>query len=285
MIYTNFQIEKSVGRGGDNLPLDVITIQNLLNHSKKSYPNQSALIVDGRYGNKTATQIELFQKHVVGLLRPDARVDPQGKTFLSLIEHLNKSHFIDQRISDFINRKTKINVKRYVNLYHAQNPKQKNLAYLERLVDSINRDPEITDLRWVAYMLATVQWECAGTWQPIEEFGKGKGYAYGKAIDAVDPSTGKTLNNIYYGRGYVQLTWSENYKKLGQELGVGDQLYLHPEKALEHNVAYKILSHGMRKGSFIKGHSLAIYLSGKKTDFLGARKIINGNDKKVEIAK
>ena len=243
------------------------------------------LIVDGRYGKATATQIGLYQKHVVGLLHPDSRVDPNGKTLRSLIDHLNKSHLIDQKISEFINRKTNINIKRYINLYYAQNPKEKNLTYLERLVGCINRDPEITDLRWAAYMLATVQWECAGTWRPIEEFGKGKGYGYGKAIDVVDSATGKTLKNTYYGRGYVQFTWEENYKKLGRELGLGDQLHVHPEKALEHDIAYKILSHGMRKGSFIKGHSLAIYLSGKKTDFIGARKIINGNDRKNEIAR
>ena len=35
-----FQIEKSVGKGGHNLPLDVITIQTLLNYTDKSYPDK-----------------------------------------------------------------------------------------------------------------------------------------------------------------------------------------------------------------------------------------------------
>jgi hypothetical protein len=34
--------------------------------------------------------------------------------------------------------------------------------------------------------------------QPIEEYGKGRGMPYGKP----DPTTGQ----VYYGRGFVQLT-------------------------------------------------------------------------------
>ena len=38
---------------------------------------------------------------------------------------------------------------------------------------------KLTDLRWLAYMLATVKWETAHTMQPIAEYGRGRGYAYG----------------------------------------------------------------------------------------------------------
>src|SRR4051812_25042430 len=62
------------------------------------------------------------------------------------------------------------------------------------------------DLRWLAYELATTQWETAHTMQPIEEYGKGSGKKYG----VPDPETGE----VYYGRGYVQLTWRENYQKM-----------------------------------------------------------------------
>jgi hypothetical protein len=61
------------------------------------------------------------------------------------------------------------------------------------------------DDRHLAYVLATAFHETARTMQPIEEYGKGKGKSYG----APDPQTGQT----YYGRGYVQLTWKENYQK------------------------------------------------------------------------
>ena len=49
--------------------------------------------------------------------------------------------------------------------------------------------------------------------QPIEEYGKGSTAAYGQP----DPETGQT----YYGRGFVQLTWRDNYARADQELDIG----------------------------------------------------------------
>ena len=60
------------------------------------------------------------------------------------------------------------------------------------------------DQRWLAYMLATTFHETAEKMWPIEN-GDGAGKSYGQP----DPDTGET----YYGRGYVQLTWRENYAK------------------------------------------------------------------------
>src|ERR1041385_6889458 len=63
----------------------------------------------------------------------------------------------------------------------------------------------LTDLRWLAYMLATCFHETARTMQPIEEYGKGKGYRYGKKIKRSGiPYT--LPDKLYYGRGLVQLT-------------------------------------------------------------------------------
>jgi hypothetical protein len=50
------------------------------------------------------------------------------------------------------------------------------------------------DLRWCAYSLATTYHETSATMQPIEEYGKGQDYSYGKE----DPETKQT----YYGRGF-----------------------------------------------------------------------------------
>ena len=76
-----------------------------------------------------------------------------------------------------------------------------------------------TDIRWLAYMLATVFWETDRAMTPVEEYGHGAGQLYGTA----DPTTAK----IYYGRGDVQLTWKPNYAKMGAILGV--DLVDHPE--------------------------------------------------------
>ena len=147
---------------------------------------------------------------------------------------------------------------------------------LERLLGYIELDPDVTDIRWAAYMLATVKWECADTWQPIEEGGKGAGYPYGTAVTVKD-AAGKSYTNVYYGRGYVQLTWKNNYQKMGTALNLGDQLVIHPEKALEPDTAYSIMSYGMRNGSFT-GKKLADFINGTQCDYKNARKIINGLD-------
>lgn len=131
----------------------------------------------------------------------------------------------------------------------------------------------LTDLRWAAYMLATVQHETASTMLPIEEYGKGKTRPYGKP----DPITGQT----YFGRGYVQLTWKQNYANASGY--VGEDLVRHPEKAMEPSVAMKILFDGMISGWFT-GKALRHYLTGNVTDWFNARRIINGLDKAQKIA-
>ena len=128
-------------------------------------------------------------------------------------------------------------------------------------------------LRQAAYMLATAKHETANTFAPIEEYGKGKGLPYGQP----DPVTGL----VYFGRGYVQLTWARNYKSMGKALNL--PLFLHPDLALRYDVAYKIMSYGMTHGAFT-GVALRRYINEGKTDYLNARKIINSLDKADLIA-
>ena len=131
-----------------------------------------------------------------------------------------------------------------------------------------------TDIRWLAYMLATAKWETAHTMQPIEEYGHGSGHEYGKP----DPITGQT----YYGRGYVQLTWKYNYKKLGDLIGV--DLLNKPSLALQPDVASEIMFRGMKDGLFT-GVGLPRYFKDDQDDPVNARRIINGTDHAADIAK
>jgi putative chitinase len=124
----------------------------------------------------------------------------------------------------------------------------------------------LSDLRWLAYMLATTFHETAGTMQPIREFGRGRGTKYG---------------TTYYGRGFVQLTWETNYAKASKVVGV--DLVKFPDRALMLPVAATILFDGMINGWFT-GKKLADYISGATCDYEGARRIINGTDRKVLIA-
>lgn len=126
---------------------------------------------------------------------------------------------------------------------------------------------------YLAYMLATTKWETASTMHPIREYGRGKGRKYGRK----DATTGQ----VYYGRGFVQLTWAANYQKAGKKLGV--DFYRNPDLVMELGHATKILFDGMIEGWFT-GKKLSHYITGNKADYVGARRIINGTDKAKTIA-
>lgn len=155
---------------------------------------------------------------------------------------------------------------------------------MERIFKEWNAS-NFTDLRWLAYIFATSFHETAQRMQPIEEFGRGKGRPYGKKLKHSGvPYT--RPNKIYYGRGHVQLTWFENYELMGRLLHV--DLLNYPELALDKEISIKIMFEGMTKGSSsigdFTGKSLENYFNSTVEDWEGARKIINGNDKKKLIA-
>ncbi|MCJ2015227.1 hypothetical protein [Methylobacterium sp. J-076] len=120
-----------------------------------------------------------------------------------------------------------------------------------------------------AYCLATTFHETARTMRPIEEYGRGKGKAYG-------PSG-------FFGRGLVQLTWQANYAKATarlRTLGVlkaSEDLVKTPALALRPDVASAILFTGMVEGWFT-GKKLADFFGPGRADPVGARRIINGTD-------
>lgn len=134
---------------------------------------------------------------------------------------------------------------------------------------------------YVAYMLATAWHETDRTMQPIAEYGKGKGRRYGSNID-YDGTRYHGLPHIYYGRGYVQLTWLKNYVKMRELLGV--DFVNNPELAMEYKHAANIMIKGMLGGLFT-GASLSRFVHyGLYFEFVEARKIINGTDKDAMIA-
>ena len=138
-----------------------------------------------------------------------------------------------------------------------------------------------SDSRFIAYTLATAFHETACTMQPIEEYGKGRGRAYGVPAGP--------WHAVYDGRGDVQLTWYDNYVKANAKLhalGVlapGLNLAENPDFAMRPDVAGAIMIHGMLEGWFT-GKRLADYFDAERTDFLHARRIINGMDCAPAIA-
>jgi hypothetical protein len=131
----------------------------------------------------------------------------------------------------------------------------------------------LTSGKWLAYMLATAFHETARTMQPIEEYGKGKGRPYGRPAGP--------YSQAYYGRGLVQLTWQQNYQKAKDELGV--DFVQHPELALDPTNAANIMIKGMAEGWFT-GKKLEDYFDDDTSDWVNARRIINGLDKAQAIA-
>ena len=123
-----------------------------------------------------------------------------------------------------------------------------------------------------AYLLATAYHETAHTMQPIREYGRGAGRPYG------DP--GAHRGQIPYGRGYVQLTWDENYEKADRRLGLNGALLRDFSLALDPDIAAEILVRGCLEGWFT-GKKLTDYLPG---DYVNARRVVNGTDRAERIA-
>lgn len=147
-------------------------------------------------------------------------------------------------------------------------------------------------LSWTAYGLATAHLETAGTMQPIKEYG---GQAYFRKmydIEGARPAKARELGNLtpgdgakYAGRGYVQLTGKTNYQKAGAALG--HDLVGSPDLAMRPDIAASVMVKGMEQGWFT-GKKLADYLpddTGSLDQFKAARRIINGQDRAMDIAR
>jgi len=80
----------------------------------------------------------------------------------------------------------------------------------------------------------------------------------------------------------VQLTWEQNYHRASKELGI--DLTTDADKVMEPEVSAEILVVGSRDGWFT-GKKLADYITLQKSNYRGARRIINGTDKAAAIAE
>lgn len=145
---------------------------------------------------------------------------------------------------------------------------------MDAILNAWEAQDEMTDLRFLAYMFATTFLETDATMQPIAEYGKGRNRKYG--------SPAGPYKQVYYGRGYVQLTWLANYKKASEYFGV--DYVRHPDYVMRPSDAANIMLWGMRTGAFT-GKKLSDYFSGAKSDWYNARRIINGTDKAAHIAE
>jgi hypothetical protein len=139
-----------------------------------------------------------------------------------------------------------------------------------RSIIKLCREQGLTLNTQIAYVLATVQWETAHTFKPVKE-------AYWKS----ELWRQQNLRYFpYYGRGFVQLTWKSNYAKFSGILAI--DMIKDPDLALDPYVSAFILVYGFKHGTFT-GKAIAHYINESKTDFIGARRCINGTDKAIQI--
>lgn len=136
------------------------------------------------------------------------------------------------------------------------------------------------DLRWLAYMLATTYHETAHRMRPITEYGQRSYFDRYEGRKDLG-NTVKGDGYLFRGRGYVQLTGRRNYTLASRKLGV--DLVGAPDRALEPTLAAAIMFVGMAEGWFT-GKGLGDYINAAETDYLNARRIINGTDKALLIA-
>ena len=137
-------------------------------------------------------------------------------------------------------------------------------------------------IAWAAYGIETAYHETAYTMQPVRE-----------AYWLSEEWRKKNLRYWpWYGRGYVQITWQENYERADRELDLGGKLIANKDLALQPDVAAAILVKGMSAGWFCKDakgpHNLARHLPTQGRADIGAfaeaRRIINGTDKARKMA-
>jgi putative chitinase len=122
-----------------------------------------------------------------------------------------------------------------------------------------------------AYILATARWETAHTMKPVEE-----------AFWLSEEWRAKNLRYYpWHGRGYVQLTWQTNYIRAGKKLDL--DLITDPDRVMEPFIAAQILVVGSMEGWFT-GKGLDSYINKTRTDYVEARRVINGTDKAQAIA-
>ncbi len=147
------------------------------------------------------------------------------------------------------------------------------------------------DDRWLAYALATAHHEVDRTMKPIREYGGSRYFKRMYDITGDRPHVARRLGNLaegdgalFSGRGFVQLTGRANYAEWQERLGIDlTSGAAAADRVLSLPVATRILFEGMIAGTFT-GRRLSHYFDEVREDWEGARRIINGRDKKALIA-
>lgn len=151
----------------------------------------------------------------------------------------------------------------------------------------------------LAYALATTYHETGMRMLPVRE-GFGETDAQSRArVNALARKRGPDSNvakyakpagpygHVYYGRGYPQLTWLENYEKCSKEAGV--DLVKNPDAMLDPRISARVLICGIMDGRWNgQGKGLDFYEGADDylddAEAIQARRTVNVQDKARLIA-
>jgi len=169
--------------------------------------------------------------------------------------------------------------------------RKKQVEGLTALLDYWEKHHAAKDDRWLAYVLGTAHHEVDRKMQPIKEYGSDRYFFRMYDIKGDRPHVARRLGNLakgdgvkFHGRGFVQITGRANYadwqNRLGKDL---TSTRARADQVLKLKIATEIIFEGMIKGTFT-GKKLSDYFMNVKQDWEGARRIVNGTDKKALIA-
>jgi hypothetical protein len=151
---------------------------------------------------------------------------------------------------------------------------QDQVDRIEAVVDGL--EASNLSLRSRAYVLATAHHE-ADYWRALEEYASGSAYEGRRDLGNTQPGDGKRFK----GRGLVMITGRSNYTDWSRRLNV--DFVGNPQWVSDLEYAVPILIDGMTLGTFT-GKKLHDYFTDTKTDWVNARRTVNGLDRADLIA-
>lgn len=218
---------------------------------------------DGKFGGNTRLAVMSFQRS--RRLLVDGVAGPTTQRSLGLIDD---SIFVPAR--SVIDRVTVDMVSRMF----PGTPRANIETHLPFVLRALT-DVELFDRRMVLMALATIRAE-TGNFLPIDEqvsrYNTSPG---GRPFDLYDNradlgNQGPPDGERYRGRGFIQLTGKDNYRRFGQRIGLGDRLIENPELANSPQISAQLMA------AFLKDRELRIREALHEDRLDNARRQVNG---------
>lgn len=164
---------------------------------------------------------------------------------------------------------------------------EKQIQGFNVIIDMLNKQ-KVSDKRVIAYILATCVFETSKRMLPKEEMGSDEYFRLMYDITGERSAIALRMGNTeegdglkYKKRGIVQILGKKAYTDFGDN--IGKDLVSTPEEVLVLETAVEILVKGMLRGWFT-GITIYNYITPSKTDYLNARRTVNGTDNAKRIA-